>query len=72
MLQEKRIFTETPLNAPKCQKLLTKLLYLLLTQGDTFTRTEATDTFFALTRLFQSSDVSTLALQTTVDSLTPV
>lgn len=37
-------------------QVLTKLLYLL-NQGEKLSAAEATDTFFAMTRLFQSSDV---------------
>jgi len=56
VLQETRLFNETPLNSRKCCHLLTKLLYLLA-QGETFTSTEATDAFFTTTKLFQSQDV---------------
>jgi len=33
VLQEKRIFNETPLNPRKCCQLLTKLLYLVNTKA---------------------------------------
>eukprot|EP01116_Phalansterium_solitarium_P019553 TRINITY_DN5508_c0_g1_i3.p1 TRINITY_DN5508_c0_g1~~TRINITY_DN5508_c0_g1_i3.p1 ORF type:complete len:847 (-),score=248.69 TRINITY_DN5508_c0_g1_i3:188-2728(-) len=56
VLQEKRLFNETPLNPKKCCALMTKLLYLVV-QGEKFTKTEATDVFFAITRLFQSKDM---------------
>ena len=56
VLQEKRVFSETPLNPRKCCTLLTKVLYLIH-QGVRLTTTEATDLFFAITRLFQSKDV---------------
>jgi len=56
VLQDKRIFNDTPLNPRKCCQLLTKVLYLL-TQGEKFTKTEATDLFFACTKLFQSKDI---------------
>lgn len=56
VLQEKRIFNESPINPRKCCHLITKILYLL-GQGQTFTKTEATDLFFATTMLFQSTDV---------------
>lgn len=56
VLQEKRAFNETPLNPRKCCHLLTKILYLL-TQGETFSTHEATDLFFAVTKLFQSKDI---------------
>lgn len=57
VLQEKRIFNESPINPRKCCHLITKILYLL-GQGQTFTKTEATDLFFATTMLFQSTDVN--------------
>jgi len=57
VLQEKRLFNESPLNPRKCCHLLTKVLYLL-GQGETFTTTEATDLFFSVTKLFQSKDVT--------------
>jgi coatomer protein complex subunit gamma len=56
LLQEKRLFNETNLNPRKCCVLLTKVLYLLV-QGETFTTNEATDLFFAVTKLFQSKDI---------------
>eukprot|EP00727_Mastigamoeba_balamuthi_P007460 m51a1_g3334 putative coatomer subunit gamma-like (888) ;mRNA; f:379003-382858 len=57
VLQEKRLFNETPLNPRKCRFLIAKLL-CLLSQGDqTLTRSEATDLFFAATKLFQSKDI---------------
>ena len=59
VLQEKRIFNESPINPRKCCHLITKILYLL-GQGQTFTKTEATDLFFATTMLFQSTDVPSL------------
>lgn len=58
VLQEKHLFNATPINPRKCSALITKLLYLLV-QGEKFTRQEATDVFFAVTKLFQSKDVCT-------------
>ncbi|XP_048466134.1 coatomer subunit gamma-2 isoform X2 [Rhincodon typus] len=55
VLQEARIFNETPLNPRKCLHILTKILYLL-NQGDHFGTTEATEAFFAMTKLFQCND----------------
>mmetsp|Transcript_16169 Transcript_16169/g.48563 ORF Transcript_16169/g.48563 Transcript_16169/m.48563 type:complete len:878 (+) Transcript_16169:99-2732(+) len=55
VIQDKRIFNETPLKPGKCCHLLTKLLYLLV-QGDKFTTAEATDLFFSVTKLFQSNN----------------
>jgi coatomer protein complex subunit gamma len=57
VLQEKRIFGEAKTNDRACCQLLTKILYLVA-QGETFTKKEATDTFFSVTKLFQSKDVS--------------
>lgn len=56
VLQEKHLFNATPINPRKCCALITKLLYLLV-QGEKFTRQEATDVFFAVTKLFQSKDI---------------
>ncbi|KAG1675191.1 Coatomer subunit gamma-2 [Nymphon striatum] len=56
VLQEARTFNETPVNARKCCHILTKILYLL-NQGEYLGTTEATEAFFAMTKLFQSKDV---------------
>lgn len=56
VLQEKHLFNATPISPRKCSALITKLLYLLV-QGEKFTRQEATDVFFAVTKLFQSKDI---------------
>ncbi|XP_064417284.1 coatomer subunit gamma-2 isoform X1 [Latimeria chalumnae] len=55
VLQEARIFNETPINPRRCLHILTKILYIL-NQGEHFGTTEATEAFFAMTRLFQSND----------------
>uniref|UniRef100_A0A914VTL4 Clathrin/coatomer adaptor adaptin-like N-terminal domain-containing protein n=1 Tax=Plectus sambesii TaxID=2011161 RepID=A0A914VTL4_9BILA len=57
VLQEARVFNETPINPRKCALILTKLLYLLQ-QGETIGRTEATEAFFAVTKLWQSKDAN--------------
>ncbi|CAG0888512.1 unnamed protein product [Cyprideis torosa] len=56
VLQEARIFNETPVNPRKCAHILTKLLYLI-NSGETLGTREATDAFFAMTKLFQSKDL---------------
>ncbi|KAG5882713.1 hypothetical protein JTB14_020557 [Gonioctena quinquepunctata] len=56
VLQEARVFNETSVNPRKCTPILTKLLYLL-NQGESLSVKEATDVFFAMTKLFQSKDV---------------
>ncbi|RLV88766.1 hypothetical protein DV515_00015304 [Chloebia gouldiae] len=58
VLQEARLFNETPINPRRCLHILTKILYLL-NQGEHLGTTEATEAFFAMTRLFQSNDVRT-------------
>uniref|UniRef100_UPI00398F3B1B coatomer subunit gamma-2 n=1 Tax=Pristiophorus japonicus TaxID=55135 RepID=UPI00398F3B1B len=55
VLQEARLFNETPLNPRRCLHILTKILYLL-NQGEHFGTTEATEAFFAMTKLFQCND----------------
>lgn len=56
VLQERRLFSQTQPDPAKCCVLITKVLYLL-TQGVRLTKTEATDFFFATTKLFQSEDL---------------
>lgn len=56
VLQEARIFQQTPINPRKCCEILTKIIYLI-NQGEIITTSEATETFFAMTKLFQSKDV---------------
>ncbi|XP_039138853.1 LOW QUALITY PROTEIN: coatomer subunit gamma-2-like [Dioscorea cayenensis subsp. rotundata] len=55
VLQEARVFHDPQLDARRCSQVITKLLYLL-NQGETFTKVEATEVFFAVTKLFQSKD----------------
>lgn len=57
VVQEARVFNETPISPRKCRIVLTKVLYLLYT-GETFGRQEATSLFFGCTKLFQNKDVS--------------
>ncbi|XP_027112274.1 coatomer subunit gamma [Coffea eugenioides] len=56
VLQEARVFNDPQLDPRRCSQVITKLLYLL-NQGETFTKIEATEVFFAVTKLFQSKDV---------------
>lgn len=55
VLQEARTFNETPVHPRKCAEILTKILYLL-NQGEVLGTREATDAFFAMTKLFQCRD----------------
>lgn len=56
MLQETRVFNETPINPKKCCHILTKILYMI-NQGEQLAPQEATSAFFAMTKLFQCKDV---------------
>lgn len=56
LLQEARYFNSTPVNPRKCIHILTKIIYLI-NQGEILTTQEATELFFATTKLFQSKDV---------------
>ncbi|KAF7041853.1 hypothetical protein CFC21_051585 [Triticum aestivum] len=55
VLQEARAFHDPQLDARRCSQVITKLLYLI-NQGESFTKVEATEVFFAVTKLFQSND----------------
>jgi len=55
VLQEARVFHEPQINPRKCYPILNKILYVLC-QGETLTTIEATEVFFAITKLFQSKD----------------
>jgi coatomer protein complex subunit gamma len=55
VLREARIFSDRDLNAGKCTRVLTKILYLNC-QGEVFKGEEATEIFFGVTKLFQSQD----------------
>ncbi|CAH8468015.1 unnamed protein product [Schistosoma intercalatum] len=55
VLQEARLFNQTTLNPRKCVHILTKIL-VILEQSEKLGKVEATDAFFAMTKLFQSND----------------
>nr|UYR00236.1 coatomer subunit gamma [Plectrocnemia conspersa] len=57
VLQELRHFNAASLEPRRCSLILSKLLFLL-NRGDALTQREATDAFFAVTKLFQSGDVA--------------
>lgn len=57
VLQEARVFNETPVNPRKCSLILTKILYLI-NNGQQLSTLEATDAFFNMTKLFQSKDTT--------------
>ncbi|PLW20767.1 hypothetical protein PCANC_09317 [Puccinia coronata f. sp. avenae] len=55
VIQEARVFNESPISPRKCRILLTKIIYLLYV-GETFGPQEATTLFFGVTKLFQHKD----------------
>ncbi|KAK9897067.1 coatomer subunit gamma [Cystobasidium minutum MCA 4210] len=55
VIQEARVFNESPISPRKCRILLTKIIYLLYI-GETFGTQEATTLFFGVTKLFQHKD----------------
>jgi coatomer protein complex subunit gamma len=60
IIQEARVFNESPISPRKCRALLTRIVYLLYV-GETFGTQEATTLFFGTTKLFQHKDVSIAA-----------
>lgn len=59
VIQEARVFNESPVSPRKCRALLTRLVYILYV-GESFNTQEATTLFFGTTKLFQNKDVSLL------------
>uniref|UniRef100_A0A2K5PFS8 Clathrin/coatomer adaptor adaptin-like N-terminal domain-containing protein n=1 Tax=Cebus imitator TaxID=2715852 RepID=A0A2K5PFS8_CEBIM len=57
ILQEARVFNETPVSPRKGAHILTKILYLI-NHGEHLGTMEATQAFFAVTKLFQSNDLT--------------
>ncbi|KAF8640341.1 hypothetical protein AX17_000013 [Amanita inopinata Kibby_2008] len=55
IIQEARVFNESPISPRKCRALLTRIVYLLYV-GETFSTQEATTLFFGTTKLFQHKD----------------
>ncbi|KIL71591.1 hypothetical protein M378DRAFT_155184 [Amanita muscaria Koide BX008] len=55
IIQEARVFNDSPISPRKCRSLLTRIVYLLYI-GETFTTQEATTLFFGTTKLFQHKD----------------
>jgi coatomer protein complex subunit gamma len=56
IIQEARVFNESPISPRKCRALLTRIVYLLYV-GESFGTQEATTLFFGTTKLFQHKDV---------------
>lgn len=59
VIQEARVFNESPISPRKCRALLAQIVYLLYV-GETFGTQEATTLFFGVTKLFQHKDVKIL------------
>lgn len=57
VVQNVRLFSAPKVKSRDAYLLLTQLLYVLVAKGDVFTPDEATNVFFAVTKLFQSKDV---------------
>ena len=57
IIQEARVFNDSPISPRKCRALLTRIVYLLYI-GESFSAQEATTLFFGTTKLFQHKDVS--------------
>ncbi|WVR06443.1 hypothetical protein IAU60_003474 [Kwoniella sp. DSM 27419] len=57
VIQEARVFNESPISPRKCRALLTRIVYLLYI-GETFSTQEATTLFFGVTKLFQNKDAA--------------
>ena len=57
VIQESRVFSESPLKAKKCELVLTKLLYLIY-NGAKLSEQDATAVFFSITKTFQSKEVT--------------
>ncbi|KAH8997419.1 adaptin N terminal region-domain-containing protein [Lactarius akahatsu] len=55
VIQEARVFNESPISPRKCRALLTRIVYLLYI-GENFATQEATTLFFGTTKLFQHKD----------------
>lgn len=56
VIQESKIFNETPLKYDRCTAVLVKLIYLCLQRGIHFGERDATNVFFSITKAFQSRD----------------
>lgn len=57
IIQEARVFNDSPISPRKCRALLTRIVHLLYI-GENFSSQEATTLFFGTTKLFQHKDVS--------------
>ena len=61
VIQEARVFNDSPISPRKCRALLTRVVHLLYI-GESFSAQEATTLFFGTTKLFQHKDVCSFML----------
>ena len=61
LFQQRDVCSQKRINVAQCRLFLTKLI-AVLNRGDVFTKDEATDLFFAATKLFLSPNVAARAL----------
>lgn len=64
VIQEARVFNDSPISPRKCRALLTRVVHLLYI-GESFSTQEATTLFFGTTKLFQHKDVCSFVLYLT-------
>ena len=64
VIQEARVFNDSPISPRKCRALLTRVVHLLYI-GESFSTQEATTLFFGTTKLFQHKDVCSFLLYLT-------
>merc|ERR1719272_648623 len=57
VMQESRKFNAMPLKPRECSLILAKIMCLIF-QGETYAQREATEIFFAMTKLFQNPDTN--------------
>lgn len=57
VMQEARKFNQTPIKPKECIQTLSKILYLIAA-GEQIASREATECFFAMTKLFQSQNIN--------------
>ena len=57
VLQEAKIFHHSPVNPKKCSAILARII-CMLSQGQLLATAEATECFFAMTKLFQNQEAS--------------
>lgn len=67
VIQEARVFNDSPISPRKCRGLLTRVVHLLYI-GESFSSQEATTLFFGTTKLFQHKDVRPFLLRSRLNN----